>query len=84
MIKFVNDYKILLVEARKNNLVLYNINNVDLFNLPELIPDRSIPRNEAREKAILYSEEHKPDKSVIMTVAGTTNSKIDYENFMCK
>ena len=53
MIKFVNDYKILLVEARKNNLVLYNINNVDLFNLPELIPDRSIPRNEAREKAIL-------------------------------
>ena len=81
MIKFVNDYKILLVEARKNNLVLHNINNVDLFNLLEIIPDRSIPGNEAREKAILYSEEHKPDKSVIMTVAGATNSKIDYDAF---
>lgn len=32
MSRFVNDYKMLLVEARKNNLELHNINNVDLFN----------------------------------------------------
>ena len=30
---FINDYKMNLVEARKNNLKLHNINNKDLFNL---------------------------------------------------
>lgn len=33
VITFVNDYKMLLVEARKNNLTLHNINNVNFFNL---------------------------------------------------
>lgn len=49
MKNYVNDYKMLLVEARKNNLILRNGNNVDLFNLLEIILDRSIPRNEAKE-----------------------------------
>lgn len=40
-----------------------------------------MPRNEAREKAIQYSEDHGTDRSVIMTVAGATNSKIDYYAF---
>ena len=34
---FVNDYKIHLVEAGKNNLVLHNVNNQDLFNLLEIL-----------------------------------------------
>lgn len=71
----------LLVEARKNNLILRNGNNVDLFNLLEIILDRSIPRNEAKEKAIQYSEEHKTDRSVIMKVAGATNSTINYDAY---
>lgn len=79
--EYVNDYKMLLVEARKNNLSLHNMNNVDLFNLLEIVLDRSISKNEAMEKAIKYSEGHKTDKSVIMTVAGATNSKIDYGVF---
>lgn len=33
------------------------------------------------QKAIKYSEEHNTAKSVIMTVAGATNSKIDYNAF---
>ena len=33
IVPFVNDYKMLLVEARQNNLNLSNINNQDLFNL---------------------------------------------------
>ena len=81
MKNYVNDYKMLLVEARKNNLILRNGNNVDLFNLLEIILDRSIPRNEAKEKAIQYSEEHKTDRSVIMTVAGATNSTINYDAY---
>lgn len=81
MTKYVNDYKMLLVEARKNDLTLHNMNNVDLFHLLQIILDRSISKKEAMKKAIQYSEEHKTEKSVIMTVAGATNSKIDYNAF---
>lgn len=75
---FVNDYKMLLVEARENNLAFHNVRNVDFFHLMEVILDRELPRDEAREKAIDYARERKVDKSVIMTVAGATNCKIDY------
>ncbi len=33
------------------------------------------------EKAIQYSEEHKTGKSVVMAVAGATDSNIDYHAF---
>ena len=79
--RYVNDYKILLVEARRNDLVLHNVNNVDLFNLLEIILDKDTPKNESKKKAIQYGEEHQVDKSVVMTVAGATNSKIDYNAF---
>ena len=81
IVKYVNDYKILLVEARRNDLMLHNMNNVDLFNLLEIILDKKIPKNEAKKKAIQYGDEHQVDKSVVMTVAGATNSKIDYNAF---
>ena len=47
---FVNDYKILLVEARRNNLMLHNLENIDLFNLFEIALDKNIPRKEAKKK----------------------------------
>ena len=75
---FVNDYKMHLVEARKNNLKLHNINNRDLFNLLEILLDKSGKLNEVREKAINYAREHKVEKSVMMTVAGAANCKMDY------
>lgn len=75
---FVNDYKIRLVEARENKPVLHNINNKDLFHLLQIIMDKRIPKNEAKQKVIQYSKEHKVDKSVIMTVAGAANIKLDY------
>ena len=78
MERFVNDYKMLLVEARKNNLVFSNKNNLNLFNLLEILLDRSRSLNETRNKAIEYAREHHVDKSVVMTVAGATNCKIDY------
>ncbi len=71
----------LLVEARQNNLQLHNINNVDLFNLFEILLDTGLDRKEAREKAIQYSEEHETDPSVIMTIAGASGCKIDYRRF---
>lgn len=81
MRSYINDYKMILVEARENSLVFNNGNNIDFFNLLEILLERNVPRNEAREKAIQYSEEHGTDKVVVMTIAGATNSKIDYNSF---
>ena len=78
MLPFVNDYKMNLVEARKNNLKLHNINNQDLFNLLEILLNRNGRLNEIKEKAISYAREHEVEKSVIMTVAGAASCKIDY------
>ena len=80
MIKYVNDYKMLLVEAKENNLALHNVNNRDLFSLLEILLDTELPKHKAKEKAIQYSEEHNTEKTVIMTVAGATNTKLDYNS----
>lgn len=78
---YVNDHKMILVEARQNNLALHNTNNIDFFHLLEIILDRSLSRNKARQKAIQYDEEHTPDKSVIMAVAGAANRTMNYHMF---
>lgn len=80
MKRYVNDYKMLLIEARQNDLKLHNINNVDLFNLLRILLDKSKPLNETREKAIEYAKKHEVDKSVLMTVVGAANCKIDYNS----
>lgn len=66
------------VEARQNNLTFHNMNNVYFFNMLEMILDKGTSRNETKEKVIKYAREHSIDKTVIMTVAGATNCKIDY------
>ena len=76
---FVNDYKMHLIEARKNNLKLHNINTIDLFNLLEILLNKDEKLKETKEKAIQYASEHDVDKSVIMTVAGAANCKMDYD-----
>ena len=73
------DYKMHLIEARKNNLQLHNINNIDLFNLLEILLNKDEKLKETKEKAIQYASEHDVDKSVIMTVAGAANCKMDYD-----
>ncbi|MBR4026441.1 MAG: Rpn family recombination-promoting nuclease/putative transposase [Lachnospiraceae bacterium] len=75
---YVNDYKMLLVEARKNDLQLHNINNRDLFSLLQIILSNHISKNTAKEKAIEYSRQNKTDRTVVMAVAGATNTKLDY------
>ena len=76
---FVNDYKIHLIEARKNNLKLHNINNRDLFNLLEILLDKDKGLKKTKEKAIKYTEDHDVNKSVIMTAAGAANCKLNYD-----
>ena len=36
-------------------------------------------KQEKKKQAIEYSKEHETDKSVIMTIAGETNCKLDYD-----
>ena len=38
---------------------------------------KNLSHKEARQEAILYSDEHQTDKSVIMAIAGATNIKIN-------
>lgn len=75
---FVNDYKMLLVEARQNDLIFHNMTNIAFFDMLKVVLDKSITKNEAKEKVIKYALEHNVDKTVVMTVAGATNRKIDY------
>ena len=84
IVKYVNNYKMLLVEARENNLILHNMNNQDLFNLLGILLDKERPSKETREKAIEYTKEHEVDKTVVMTVAGAANCKLDYNAFARK
>jgi hypothetical protein len=79
MAQFVNDYKIILIEARDNNLRFHNVNNRDLFEMLRILTDKSISKTKSREKAILYANEHHSDKSVITTVAGVANLNIAIE-----
>lgn len=80
MTKYVNDYKVLLVEARKNDVTLHNVNNKDLFTLLQIVLDKGMSRKEAKERALQYSEEHMTNKEVVLTVAGATNYKLNYKD----
>lgn len=79
--EFVNDYKMLLVEARDANLQFHNVNNRDLFRLLAILRDKSGTLHEMKKKAIEYAKENEVDRNVVMTVAGATNCKIDYNAF---
>ncbi len=78
MKKYVNNYTMLLVEARESHLKLHNMNNVDLFCLLRILLDTSKSAKEVKAEAIQYVKEHSVDKSVIMAIAGTAKCKIDY------
>ncbi len=75
----VNDYKMHLVEARKNNLTLHNMDNRDFFGLLEILLDKSMTAKEVREKAIEYAESNSVDESVVMTAASAADCVIDYD-----
>ncbi len=75
---FVNDYKILLVEARQNDLILHNMNNIVFFDMLKVVLEKNISKIEARRKVIEYAAKHNVDKTIVMTVAGATNCKLDY------
>ena len=90
IVPYVNDYKMVLVEARRSGLKLHNSKNIDLFRLLEILLDQSCPPSETRKRAIEYTREKQVDRSVILAVAGAVNCKMDYTELtkegadMCK
>ena len=78
MKQFINDYKMILVEAKQNSLTSHNTSNIDFFSLLKIALDISISKSEAKERLVKYAEKHNVDRSVIMTVAGAANLKLDY------
>lgn len=88
IIKLANNYRLNLLEVKNNDFKFHNKYNIDFFNLMKIILDNSLPKKDAYDKAIKYAEENKTDNSVILTVAGATNAKINYAkmnggNAMC-
>ncbi len=82
--EYVSNYKMLLIEARKNDLVLHNIDNRDFFNLLEILSEQSRASREKKGRALEYAKEHKVDSSVLMTVAGAANCHLDYRALQWK
>ena len=74
---YVNDYRMILVESRSNNLKFHNMNNQDLFQLFAILLDQSRPAKEARKQAVTYAREHDVDETVLMTVAGAAHCRMD-------
>lgn len=81
---FVNDYKMQLVEARKNKLHFHNINNQDLFQLLAILLNNTRQKDLIKQAAIAYTKDHKVDKSVVITAAGAANCKLDYSQMKTK
>lgn len=65
------------IQASRDNIKIY-MNNIAFFHMMNVILDRSLPGEEAKKKVIEYAREHAVDKTVIMTVAGAANCRIDY------
>lgn len=82
MENYINDYKLLLVEAGKSKLIFHNENNKDLFQMLQILLDKSVSWRETEKKAIDYVEEHKVEKSVVMAAAGIANRRLNYNNLL--
>ncbi|WP_236354686.1 Rpn family recombination-promoting nuclease/putative transposase [Konateibacter massiliensis] len=78
---YVNDYKMHLVEVRKNNLVLRNGNNRSLFDLFEILYNNIVTKEERQREAVQYETENIVDKSVIMAIAAATKSEVDLTEY---
>ena len=77
--RYVNDYKMILIEAGNNNLKLHNVNNRDLFNLVGMLIDKRETPGKRKEQAIHYVKKNHVDTTVIRTVTSVMNSKLDYQ-----
>ena len=74
---FVNDYKMHLIEARKNNLKLHNINNIDLFNLLEILLNKDEKLKETKEKVLAGVRRLSNSTTRLVIVTNEVNADIN-------
>ena len=75
---FLNDYHLNLLEVKDNNLTFHNRKNIDFFNLLKIFFDKTLSLRERREKAIAYSRENKPDRTVTFAAVKAAKIKVDF------
>ena len=78
MLPFINDYHLNLLEVKDNNLTFHNRKNIDFFNLLNIFFDKTLSLKERREKAIAYSKENKPDRTVTFAAVKAAKIKVDF------
>ena len=87
MKSYINDYKINVIEIKKNNLNLQNKNNIDLFKVMSIVYDMNKDRQERKQLLSQYETNQPIDDSVIDVVASITKMNINYnkagERKMC-
>lgn len=54
MKSYINDYKINVIEIKKNNLNLQNKNNIDLFKVMSIVYDMNKDRQERKQLLSQY------------------------------
>lgn len=69
MKSYINDYKINVIEIKKNNLNLQNKNNIDLFKVMSIVYDMNKDRQERKQLLSQYETNQPIDDSVIDVVA---------------
>ena len=75
---FLNDYHLNLLEVKDNNLTFHNRKNIDFFYLLNIFFDKTLSLKERREKAIAYSKENKPDRTVTFAAVKAAKIKVDF------
>ena len=78
MKSYINDYKINVIEIKKNNLNLQNKNNIDLFKVMSIVFDMNKDRQERKQLLSQYETNQPIDDSVIDVVASITKMNINY------
>ena len=74
--KYINDYRLNIIQIKDNNLQLHNEKNKDLFKIMSIIYDIKKSKEERREELRKYEERRKISESVVDVVVATTNTKI--------
>ena len=76
--KYINDYRLNIIQIKDNNLQLHNEKNKDLFKIMSIIYDIKKSKEERREELRKYEESRKISESVVDVVVATTNIQIKY------
>lgn len=73
---FVNDYRLYLVEMRKNDLNLHNQNNRDFFTIMSILYDLTKTVAECEQALVEYQSKHALDDTVVHAIESTIGKKV--------